>query len=379
MAFASSFTLTTSSSSLTCIKKRSCGISTRTRGYTPSAQLRCTSFFGAASVDDLLGPGTTDRGTVRMALGKVVVAGGTGFVGSRLVRALLVEGASVTVLTRNSANCTSFPLEVTLRDWSPPDGVDIVADTIKDASLVVSLAGAPVVQRWSESGKKDILSSRVDSTTLLAKAVESLSPESRPRAVVCASAVGYYGSEPTMGDALDESSPSGPDNDFLVNVCKQWEAAAAPIADLTRLVILRLGVVLAPGGGALARMVPAFQVGAGGPVGSGMQAVSWVHADDVVQMVMEAGNNESVSGVYNATGPQPATMKEMSQALASALNRPCIFPVPGLALKLVYGDGAQVVLEGQTVKPSKWLSHGLKFKYETVEQAMVGVAQELNG
>ncbi len=313
-----------------------------------------------------------------MALGKVVVAGGTGFVGSRLVQQLISEGSSVTILSRSEAS-SSQPLEVTTQKWAPSsDSESTLFDTLANADLVVNLAGAPVVSRWSKEGKAEILSSRVDSTSLIARAIAAMPEDTRPKCVVCASAVGYYGSWPYLNGApeVDEANEAGGEADFLVDVCRQWEEAGKVAMDKTRWVTLRLGVVIAPGGGAMLRMLPVFQAGLGGPVGNGMQAVSFIHADDLVGMILAAGKDASINGIYNATAPSPTTMAEMSKELAKALGRPCLFPVPAIALKLLYGDGAQVVLEGQRVIPTKWLARGFEFKYPTIDAAMKAVAEE---
>jgi len=304
-----------------------------------------------------------------MSLGKVVITGGTGFVGSRLIKTLLPSASEVSVITR-TPGAKALPLEVTQHSWD-----DDISSVVSGADVVVNLAGAPVVQRWTADGKESILSSRVSSTKALADAIEKLPESSAPRCVISASAIGYYGSWPNTCYDLTESSDSGGDSDFLVKVCKSWENAAAVITK-SRLVTLRIGVVLAPGGGACERMLPIFNLGAGGPIGSGKQAVSWIHADDLVEMIISAAGDESISGVYNATAPQPSTMSEMSVALAGALGRPCLFPVPELALKVLYGDGASVVTQGQRVLPKRWTDSGFQFKYENIEDAMKAVATE---
>lgn len=316
-----------------------------------------------------------------MALDKVVVAGGTGFVGSRLVRSLVADGVAVTVLTRSISSGSHLPRDVTLQKWAPDSDADEtkLGDVMRDADLVVNLCGQPVVSRWSESGKAGILSSRIKPTSLIARVVAGLPESERPTCVVSTSAVGLYGSWPATCPELDESSTAGAASDFLVNTCKRWEAAAAPLSGVTRHVTLRFGVVLAPGGGALANMLPVFQLGAGGPVGSGLQYVSWIHADDIVQMIKTAANQPDVSGVYNATAPNPVTMAEMSSALARALRRPCFFPVPGLVLRTVFGEGAQVVLEGQRVLPKRWLAQGYDFSFSSIDGAMAAVAKEIKG
>ena len=373
MAFVSSLHLCTSTSQSTAIDVHNNSLSYR----RPRSVLKRTSFIGTLKNQTKLQ--TIRPHTVSMALGKVVVAGGTGFVGTRLVRQLISEGSAVTILSRSEGASSTQPLEVTVRKWSPSsDSESSLFDTLENADLVVNLAGAPVVSRWSEEGKAEILSSRVDSTFLIARAIAAMPEDSRPKCVVCASAVGYYGSWPYLRGApeVDEANEAGGNADFLVDVCRKWEDAAKVAQDKTRWVTLRLGVVVAPGGGAMLRMLPVFQAGLGGPVGNGLQAISFIHADDLVNMILTAGKDSSVTGIYNGTAPSPTTMAEMSNELAKALGRPCLFPVPGFVLKLLYGDGAQVVLEGQRVIPTKWLARGFKFKYPTIDTAMKAVAEE---
>ncbi|CDF41126.1 unnamed protein product [Chondrus crispus] len=317
-----------------------------------------------------------------MALQHVVVAGGTGFVGSRLVRHLQGTGAQVTVLTRSRGSASALPAATRVVVWAPDKlaavGDDWVGwqDSLRGADLVVNLCGEPVVSRWDARGRQAIVESRVKATTALAEAVRDMPTESRPKCVVSASAVGYYGT--SAATVFDEGAAPARD-DFLADVCVRWEEAAKGVlegVEGTRLVVVRIGVVLGVGGGALARMLPAFKMFVGGKVGSGEQWVSWVHVDDLVRIFVEAGENEDMRGVYNATAPRPVTMGELAQALADALKRPNLFPVPGVVLKLALGGAAQVVLEGQKVLPKRLLERGFKFQHETVESAMKAVAEE---
>lgn len=317
-----------------------------------------------------------------MALGRCVVAGGTGFVGTRLVRALVERGADVTVLTRYRAAAGHLPTGVTAQVWAPDKlaavGDDWVGwqDALAGADLVVNLCGAPVAARWTAAGKKGIVESRIGATRALAEAIEALEPARRPRCVVSASAVGYYG---VSEDAEFEEDAAPAKNDFLADVSVAWEAAAAPVADAgVRLAVLRLGVVVGVGGGALARMLPFYKAFLGGPIGSGTQWLSWVHIDDVVGMVLAAAEDEAVSGVYNATAPAPVTMAEFSASLARALGRPNLLPVPGLALKIALGEASSIVLQGQRVLPARWQREGkYTFKYPDVDSAMDAVAKEV--
>lgn len=318
-----------------------------------------------------------------MSLQNVVIAGGTGFIGSRLTSALLAQGASVTVLTRSAAAGASLPPGATPRVWAP-DKLAAVGDdwlgweqALAGADLVVNLAGTPVVARWDPAGRAAIVQSRVASTRALVAAVAALPPERRPRCLVSASAVGYYGVSATA--EFDEDC-APPDCDFLADVCKQWESAAAEglrAVPETRLVVVRIGVVMGVGGGALARMLPAFQFFVGGPVGSGQQWVSWVHIDDLVRVFIRAGEDESMRGVYNGTAPVPVTMARLSEALAGALKRPNLFPVPEFVLKVAFGEAASVVLDGQRVLPKRLMDHGFQYEYPDVESAMKAVAAEV--
>lgn len=313
-----------------------------------------------------------------MSLGKVVVAGGTGFVGTRLVRALVARGADVTVLTRARSSAGHLPAGVTARPWAPNKLIAVGDDwlgwqeALEGADLVVNLAGQPVVSRWSAAGKAAILGSRVDATTAIADAVAACTV--KPRVVVSASAVGFYGSSE---EATFDEGASKAKGDFLAEVSERWEAAAEGVKEAgVRLVKLRFGFVVGVGGGGMSMMLPFFKFGLGGPVGSGRQWMSWVHVDDIVEMIVKAGEDESVEGVYNATAPEPVTMGEFSKALAKALRRPNLLPVPGIALKVLLGDASSVVLQGQRVVPKKWEDEGFKFQYPDIDSCMEAVAKE---
>ncbi|HAJ60128.1 MAG TPA: TIGR01777 family protein, partial [Cyanobacteria bacterium UBA8543] len=181
-----------------------------------------------------------------------------------------------------------------------------------------------------------------------------------------ASAIGYYGTSETA--TFDETSPAG--NDFLAEVCQAWESEAQKVKDAgVRLVILRLGIVLG-NGGALAKMIPPFQLFAGGPIGTGHQWFSWIHRDDLVTLILEAISRPDIEGVLNATAPNPVRMSEFCQTLGQTLNRPSWLPVPGFALEVLLGEGAQVVLEGQQVLPKRTTSYGFDYQYPTVKQAL---------
>lgn len=300
---------------------------------------------------------------------KVAIAGATGFVGSRLVEKLQAAGHQVVVLSRDAAKASRvFPasaypnLEVVA--YTPAESGDW-QKSIAGCDAVVNLAGVPIAEeRWTEARQQEILDSRRLTTAKLVEAIVNANP--RPSVFVSASAIGYYGTSETA--EFDETSLAG--NDFLAAVCKDWEAAAQPAKNAgTRLAILRLGIVLGMGG-ALAKMLPPFKLFAGGPIGTGKQWFSWVHREDVVDLILYALQNSQVEGVLNATAPNPVRMNELCQTLGEVLKRPSWLPVPSFALELLLGDGAKVVLEGQKVLPKQTLASGFQYQYPTLKLAL---------
>lgn len=294
---------------------------------------------------------------------KVAIAGGTGFVGSRLVERLLAEGHQVLILTRNPASV------------KPAPNVEVVAYNLKESGAwqqsisgcdaVVNLAGEPIAEkRWTPEHKQEIINSRKIGTQKIVEAISKANP--KPSVLVSASAIGYYGSSETA--TFEESSPSG--NDFLAQVCQEWEAEAQKVKDTgTRLVIVRIGIVLGMGG-VIGKMIPPFKMFAGGPIGTGKQWFSWIHRDDLVNLILFALKQKEVEGVLNATAPNPVRMNEVSQTLGEVLNRPSWLPVPAFALEVLLGDGAQVVLEGQQVLPKRTITQGFDYQYPTLKQAL---------
>ncbi|MEG5172580.1 thylakoid membrane protein ThyD [Microcoleus sp. B3-D7] len=300
---------------------------------------------------------------------KVAIAGATGFVGSRLVEKLQAAGHQVVVLSRDAAKAgrvfpaSAYPnLEVVA--YTPAESGDW-QKSIAGCDAVVNLAGVPIAEeRWTEARQQAILDSRRLTTAKLVEAIVNANP--RPSVLVSASAIGYYGTSETA--EFEETSPAG--NDFLAAVCKDWEAAAQPAKNAgTRLAILRLGIVLGMGG-ALAKMLPPFKLFAGGPLGTGKQWFSWVHREDVVDLILYALQNSQVQGVLNATAPNPVRMNELCQTLGEVLKRPSWLPVPGFALEMLLGDGAKLVLEGQKVLPKQTLASGFQYQYPTLELAL---------
>ena len=300
---------------------------------------------------------------------KVAIAGATGFVGSRLVERLHSEGHSVLVLARDSERArrvfpaSAYPnLEIVA--YTPAESGEW-QNSIAGCDGVVNLAGVPIAEeRWTAARQQAILDSRKLTTAKLAEAIANANP--KPSVLVSASAIGYYGTSETA--EFDENSPAG--DDFLATVCKDWESAAQPVKNAgTRLAILRFGIVLGKGG-ALAKMLPPFKLFAGGPIGTGKQWFSWIHRDDVVNLILYALQNPQIEGVLNATAPNPVRMNELCQTLGAVLQRPSWLPVPGFALELLLGDGAKVVLEGQKVLPKRTLASGFQYQYPNLKSAL---------
>jgi hypothetical protein len=298
---------------------------------------------------------------------KVAITGATGFVGSRLVERLQAQGHQPLILTRNRASADrAFPtLEIVA--YTPTESGSW-QQAIAGCDAVVHLAGEPIAEtRWTPERKQEILKSRQLSTQKIVEAIAQANP--KPTVLVNASAIGYYGTSETA--TFDETSPAG--DDFLAEVCQAWEAEAQKVKDAgVRLVILRLGIVLGDGG-ALAKMTPPFKVFAGGPIGTGRQWFSWIHRDDLVNLILEALSRKDIEGVFNATAPNPVRMTELCQTIGETLNRPSWLPVPSFALEALLGEGAKVVLEGQQVLPKRTTNYGFKYRYPTVKQALAEI------
>jgi uncharacterized protein (TIGR01777 family) len=292
----------------------------------------------------------------------VTVSGGTGFVGARLTRALLNAGHTVYALARKRP--VNLPAQVRFSAWQSADE-EPPSESLEDADAVIHLAGEPVAQRWTPEVKKRIRNSRVDGTRHL---VNALSTQSRrPAVLISASAIGIYGSR---GDEI-LTEKSTPGDDFLARVVIDWEKAASLAEALgIRVVRLRLGVVLGQDGGALAKMLPPFRFGLGGPLGNGRQWTSWIDIDDVINLTLFSLSNSNVRGAVNATAPEPVSNSEFTKELAAALHRPAIFPVPKLALSILFGEMAGVLLSSQRVIPEAAKSAGFEFQHPKLAPAL---------
>jgi len=291
----------------------------------------------------------------------VTVTGASGFIGTLLVRRLLETGHSVHVLGRRLS--AGLPPEVQFSEWQTMD-VEPPAESLASADAIVHLAGEPVAQRWTADARRRIRDSRVNGTRNLVQALSKLS--SRPGVLVSVSAIGYYG--PHGDEILTETAPPGAD--FLANLSVQWEQAALAAEALgIRVVLPRIGMVLGKGG-ALARMLPPFRFGLGGRMGSGKQWMSWIHVQDLINLILFALTNAGLRGPVNATAPHPVTNTEFTRVLAAALHRPVIFFVPGIALRLALGEMATMVLTGQRVIPGAAQAAGFRFQYPDLAPAM---------
>jgi uncharacterized protein (TIGR01777 family) len=306
---------------------------------------------------------------------KVLITGATGFIGSEIVRRLLSEGEEVRVLSRDPEKAQAHfqspakkkkPAEGRLNcfPWNPEREV-APATALEGVDAVIHLAGENVASgRWSTARKTRILESRRLGTRNLADGIRGLK---RKPVLLSASAIGFYGDR---GDeVLDERSGKG--SGFLADVCETWENEAK-LAEASRLVILRNGVVLGRHGGALEKMLPIFKAGIAGRLGSGKQWISWIHLEDVVQASLFALRDQRVSGVYNLTAPEPVRNADFTHALASALGRPAALPVPVFALKLALGEMAQeTLLASQRVIPERWLGQPqFNFRYPSLLPAL---------
>lgn len=292
---------------------------------------------------------------------KILVSGSGGLIGSALVQRLTRAGHHVIPLKR-AANPEST---VAVASWNP-DAAEVRLDRCAPLDAVVHLAGENIAQRWTPATKKRITDSRVRATRLLVSAL--LKRTQLPRVMICASATGYY------GDRADASlnEQSGPGVGFLPDLCCAWEAAAQPaVTSGVRVVHLRLGIVLARQGGALAKMLPPFKLGMGGRMGTGRQYWSWIALEDVLRIIEHVLDSNSLAGPVNATAPNPLTNAQFTAALGRAVRRPAVIPVPGLLLKAVFGEMAQAtVLCSARVFPDELLRNGFQFRFPTIDQAL---------
>jgi uncharacterized protein (TIGR01777 family) len=304
---------------------------------------------------------------------RVFVTGGTGLVGSRLVKRLASRGDEVLVLTRRPAVARDlFGPAVTAVEGDPVRPGDWM-DEVASCDGVLSLVGENIFsRRWNAAFKQLLVDSRVKSTQNLVQAVSGTPrrADGSPKVLVSASAIGIYG--PHGDESLNENSPPG--SDFLASLCVEWEKVAQAVeASGVRRVSVRVGVVLDKEGGALAKLLTPFKLGAGGPVGSGKQWMSWIHHEDLGSLFLLALDNPGASGPLNGTAPNPVTNRDFSKALGRALHRPSFMPTPGFGLRLLLGEVADVITTGQRVQPERALALGMRFRFPTLDQALADV------
>ena len=297
----------------------------------------------------------------------IVVSGASGLIGSELVAKLESEGHSVFPLVRRSAKTGEIY-------WNPAtESIDAEAFTAAQPDAIIHLAGAGIGdKRWNAKYKKEILDSRVSGTRILARAIAAL--PTKPRVFLSGSAIGIYG--PQGDNVVDESSPAT--NDFLANVCVEWEAAARPAIDAgVRTVFLRTGIVLSKKGGALKKQLPIFKLGLGGKMGKGTQFQSWISIDDEVGAIIHLLTTDT-SGPVNLTAPGAVTQAEFAKTLARTLKRPCVMPIPSFGPKLLLGSemANALLFTGQRVAPNALLASGYGFKHATLDRALADILKK---
>jgi uncharacterized protein (TIGR01777 family) len=290
----------------------------------------------------------------------VLLTGATGFIGETLIARLLDRGHYVSILTRKVRPRADRNVGQYFWEMKGP----APAEPLEWADAIIHLAGEPIAQRWNDEVKRKIRESRVDGTRHLVEGIARIA--NRPQVLISGSATGYFGDR--GGEVLTEDSRPG--TGFLPDVCVAWEREARKAEEYgLRVAVVRTGIVLHPSGGALKQMLPPFKLGVGGPIGSGEQWMSWIHRDDLISLFVFVLEHESVAGAVNGAAPNPVPNAEFTQALGRAVHRPAVIPVPGFALKLLFGEMATVLLEGQRVIPAAAQRAGFTFEHPNLTGA----------
>jgi uncharacterized protein len=284
---------------------------------------------------------------------KIAITGVSGFVGTTLKNHFKSKGHEVVEITRNDL-LSLFQLTKKI------DGCDVV----------INLAGASIIAKWTPEYKEILRSSRLDSTATLTKAI--LQSETKPKLLISTSAVGIYANDGVYDEVKYKYS-----DDFLGNLCQEWEKTAFEAkSDNTRVAIFRFGIVLGSDGGALAKMLTPFKFGVGGTIGNGSQAFSFIHIEDLVRAYDFVINHENLDGVFNLTAPEPTTNKGLTKALGKFLNRPTFLPLPEFVLKIIFGEGAKVLTDGQSAVPSRLMESGFEFEYKNIEKTIENLVKK---
>jgi len=295
----------------------------------------------------------------------VIIAGGTGFIGSVLSKELISKGYNVLIISRKIPDIEKDE-NITYKTWDSLQSVDF-----EDVSALINLAGASLAAgKWTDSYKKIIIDSRVNSTRALVEFVSKT--KKPPKVFINASAVGYYGDR--ADEVLIESSSSG--QGFLAKVCIEWENEAINASKYTRTVIARIGVVLDKNEGALSKMLLPFRFFAGGPLGRGNQYFPWIHIKDIIGLFIFAIENNSLNGSMNFTSPKPVTMNEFAKTLGKVMKKPSIFKVPEAVLKIMLGESAEMITNSQRVNPEIALSNGYDFRFADVNEALYDIISQ---
>ncbi len=296
---------------------------------------------------------------------KILITGGTGLIGQALIPALIKSGNEIVLLTRdkkNVAHCFEKPLPALSAVVESLDSVEF-----NEIDAVINLAGEPIVnKRWSVNQKKQLCDSRWQLTRQLVEKIKQANVP--PKVFISGSAIGIYGrqSQQSIDESFVEFAP-----EFTHTLCAEWENIAQDAAtEYTRVALLRTGIVLTPKGGALAKMLPAFRMGAGGPIGSGQQVMSWIHIEDMIRAILFVLDHEAISGPVNMTAPGAVPNEVFSHTLASTLHRPCLFRVPAVVLKLAMGEMADLLIHGQSVFPGKLKEAGFNFHFPLLPEAL---------
>ena len=295
---------------------------------------------------------------------KILITGGTGFVGTQLTSRFIQEGNEVTILTRSLKRSGEIPRGISYLQGDPTQKGPW-QEAIKNHDAVVNLAGASIFERWTEEHKRAIRESRINTTRNIVEGI--MSDRGKQMTLFSTSAVGYYGFH---GDEeITEESPAG--TDWLARVAVEWEREALKAREKgARVVITRFGIVMGEKGGALGQMIPLFRKFIGGPIGSGKQWFSWVHIKDLAEAFAFLMKHPEISGPLNVCAPNPVRNKDLARALGKVLHRPSFMPAPGFMIKLVLGEFGSVILEGQRVIPKRLLENGYVFQYPDIEKAL---------